>query len=153
MIFICIDSDFYVLQFFDISTTVDPSYVISLIRKLLPVVSGSDERHNHHMNADNVVQGVVAVSRNGVVDTSNGDPESMDIEDNHNEPTSEVRDTVSSCREPGLLGGSSVEETWEDHGCVLWDLAASRTHAELMVMDLYFEVMPFNVLLILFFGY
>ncbi|CAE6115387.1 unnamed protein product [Arabidopsis arenosa] len=133
-------------ELFDVSTTVDPSYVISLIRKLLPVDSGSDERHNHHMNADNVVQGVVAVSRNGVVDTSNGDPESMDIEDNHNESTSEVRDTVSSCREPGMLGGSSVEEAWEDHGCVLWDLAASRTHAELMVQNLILEVLHANLM-------
>ncbi|EFH50353.1 predicted protein [Arabidopsis lyrata subsp. lyrata] len=129
-------------EFFDISTTVDPSYVISLIRKLLPVDSGTDERHNHHMNADNVVHGVVAVSRN----TSNGDPESMDIEDNHNESTSEVRGTVSSCREPGMLGGSSVEEAWEDHGCVLWDLAASRTHAELMVQNLILEVLHANLM-------
>lgn len=139
---------FYVLQLFDISTTVDPSYVISLIRKLLPVDSGrtecdqsAKERHNHNMSDNNVVQDVVARSGNGFVDTSNDLPESMDIGGNHNEE----RDKVSSCGEPEKLSGSSMEEAWEDHGCVLWDLAASRTHAELMVMELDFEVMPLHI--------
>ncbi|KAI7743365.1 hypothetical protein M8C21_003548 [Ambrosia artemisiifolia] len=31
-------------------------------------------------------------------------------------------------------------EAWEEHGCVLWDLATSRTHAELMVQNLVLEV-------------
>ncbi|KAL0668946.1 hypothetical protein Bca4012_031650 [Brassica carinata] len=77
-------------ELFDLDTTVDPSYVISLIRKLLPVDSG--------------------------------DPENMDIGGNHNESTSEEKDKASS----------SVEEAWKEHGCVLWDLAASETHADLM---------------------
>lgn len=131
---------------FDISTTVDPSYVISLIRKLLPIDSRSeecdestDERHNHHMGDNNVVQDDVARSGNGFLDTSNGYPESMDIGGNHYEE----RDKVSSCGEPEKLSGSSMEETWEDHGCVLWDLAASKTHAELMVMEL--DFMPLNI--------
>lgn len=138
------------LQLFDISTTVDPSYVISLIRKLLPIDSGSEvcdqsneERHSHHMNASNVVQGVAARSGIAVLDT---DPESMDIGGNTNESTLEEKDRVTSCPEPG----SSMEEAWEDHGCVLWDLAASRTHAELMVMDLDFDVMPFGYLFLFF---
>ncbi|BAB10603.1 unnamed protein product [Arabidopsis thaliana] len=130
-------------ELFDISTTVDPSYLISLIRKLLPIDSGSDERHNDHMNTDNVVQGVVAISGNGVVETSNGDPESMDIGDNHDESTYEVGETVSSCPAPGMQDGSSA---WEDHGCVLWDLAASRTHAELMVQNLILEVLHANLM-------
>lgn len=128
---------------FDISTTVDPSYVISLIRKLLPIDSGSgecdqinEERHNYHTNPNDVVQGVVSRSGIGIVDTCSGDPESMDIGGNTNESTSEERDKVSSCQEPEKSSGSSMEEAWEDHGCVLWDLAASRTHAELMVLVL-----------------
>ncbi|CAN6934483.1 unnamed protein product [Brassica oleracea] len=76
---------------FDLDTTVDPSYVISLIRKLLPVDSG-----NEFVDA-----------------ASKGDPENMDIGSNHNESTSEEKDKASS----------SVEEAWEEHGCVLWDLA------------------------------
>ncbi|CAH2072135.1 unnamed protein product [Thlaspi arvense] len=136
-------------ELFDISTTVDPSYIISLIRKLLPIDSGSEEcvrsteeRHSDHMNANNVAQGVVALSGNGFVDTSNGNPESMDIGGNSNESSSEERDKVSSCRE----GWSSMEEAWEDHGCVLWDLAASRTHAELMVQNLILEVLHANLM-------
>lgn len=31
---------------------------------------------------------------------------------------------------------SAEEEVWEEYGCVLWDLATSRTHAELMVLKL-----------------
>ncbi|XP_010454558.1 PREDICTED: uncharacterized protein LOC104736293 [Camelina sativa] len=124
-------------ELFDISTTVDPSYVISLIRKLLPVDSSSEERRNNHMNANNVVQGV---------DTSNGGPESMDIGGYNNESTSEEKVTVGSGRETGMVSGSSVEEAWEDHGCVLWDLAASRTHAELMVQNLILEVLHANLM-------
>ncbi|KAG2285420.1 hypothetical protein Bca52824_045024 [Brassica carinata] len=47
----------------------------------------------------------------------------MDIGGNHNESTSEEKDKASS----------SVEEAWEEHGCVLWDLATSETHADLML--------------------
>ena len=113
-------------QLFDIDTTVDPSYVISLIRKLLPVDSGSEECDQstelRHMNANNAVQ---ARSGDGFVDAaSKGDPERMDIGGNRKESTSMEKDKVSS----------SVEEVWEEHGCVLWDLAASETHAELMVI-------------------
>ncbi|XP_010495384.1 PREDICTED: uncharacterized protein LOC104772472, partial [Camelina sativa] len=124
-------------ELFDISTTVDPSYVISLIRKLLPVDSSTEERRNHHTNANNVVQGV---------DTSNGGSESMDIGGYNNESTSEEKDKVGSCAELGMVRGSSVEEAWEDHGCVLWDLAASRTHAELMVQNLILEVLHANLM-------
>ncbi|KAJ0238794.1 ARM repeat superfamily protein [Hirschfeldia incana] len=135
-------------ELFDIDTTVDPSYVISLIRKLLPTDSGSGEsdqstevRHAHHMYANNVVQeGVVPRSGEGFVDASKGDPESMDIGDNHGkESTSEEKDKASS----------SVEaEAWEEHGCVLWDLAANETHAELMVQNLILQVLHANLLLV-----
>lgn len=29
---------------------------------------------------------------------------------------------------------SSEEKVWEEYGCILWDLSASRSHAELMVL-------------------
>ncbi|CAH8362326.1 unnamed protein product [Eruca vesicaria subsp. sativa] len=106
-------------ELFDIDTTVDPTFIISLIRKLLPVDSGSGQRtqikHNPRMDPNNAVQGVV---------------ESMDIgDDNHNESTSQEKD-----------------KAWEDHGCVLWDLAASTTHAELMVQNLILQVLHANLL-------
>ncbi|KAF2599227.1 hypothetical protein F2Q68_00007723 [Brassica cretica] len=126
------------LSLFDLDTTVDPSYVISLIRKLLPIDSGSEERDQstelRHMNANNAVQ---ARSGDGFVDAaSKGDPESMDIGGNRKESTSEEKDKASS----------SVEEAWEEHGCVLWDLAANETHAELMVHNLILQVLHANLL-------
>ncbi|KAG2282183.1 hypothetical protein Bca52824_053403 [Brassica carinata] len=55
---------------------------------------------------------------------SKGYPENMDIGSNHNESTSEEKDKASS----------SVEEAWKEHGCVLWDLPTSETHADLMLL-------------------
>ncbi|XP_022730759.1 protein saal1 isoform X2 [Durio zibethinus] len=85
-------------ELFDISTTVDPSYVISLIRKLLPVDSrnGEDEKDSRHGG------------------------------------------------ENARL--SAGEEVWEECGCVLWDLAANQTHAELMVQNLVLEVLSANLM-------
>ncbi|CAN7038242.1 unnamed protein product [Brassica rapa subsp. trilocularis] len=125
-------------ELFDIDTTVDPSYVISLIRKLLPTDSGSEECDEstelRHMNAKNAVQ---ARSGDGFVDAaSKGDPERMDTGGNRNESISMEKDKASS----------SVEEAWEEHGCVLWDLAASETHAELMVQNLILQVLHANLL-------
>lgn len=43
---------------------------------------------------------------------------------------SELMDTEHEIDGHGVPAG---EEAWEEYGCVIWDLAASRTHAELMV--------------------
>lgn len=43
---------------------------------------------------------------------------------------SEVMDTGQEIDGDGIPVG---EEAWEEYGCILWDLAASRNHAELMV--------------------
>ncbi|CAH8320175.1 unnamed protein product [Eruca vesicaria subsp. sativa] len=72
------------------------------------------------------------VKHNPRMDANNsvqGVVESMDISDNHNESTSQEKD-----------------KAWEDHGCVLWDLAASSTHAELMVQNLILQVLHANLL-------
>ncbi|CAN8301023.1 unnamed protein product [Cochlearia groenlandica] len=123
-------------EVFDVSTTVDPSYVISLIRKLIPVDSGGErcdkinERrdNHHHMDHNNVAQ-----------EQSDGDSDSMDVGDKYNNGfTSEEKEKQS--------GLSSLEEAWEDHGCVLWDLTTSRTHAELMVQNLILEVLHANLM-------
>ncbi|XP_052489414.1 uncharacterized protein LOC105792305 isoform X2 [Gossypium raimondii] len=108
-------------ELFDISTTVDPSYVISLIRKLLPV---------EPKNVDNTeIRG--SNCNNEVVNSSNDSCKSMDIVDDPTE--SEFRgegDEDSHKEEIARL--SAGEEVWEECGCVLWDLAANQTHAELM---------------------
>ncbi|KHG22654.1 Protein SAAL1 [Gossypium arboreum] len=108
-------------ELFDISTTVDPSYVISLIRKLLPV---------EPKNVDNTeIRG--SNCNNEVVNSSNDSCKSMGIVD---DPTkSDFRgegDEDSHKEENACL--SAGEEVWEECGCVLWDLAANQTHAELM---------------------
>lgn len=110
-------------ELFDISTTVDPSYVISLIRKLLPV---------EPKNVDNTeIRG--SNCNNEVVNSSNDSCKSMGIVD---DPTkSHFRgegDEDSHKEENARL--SAGEEVWEECGCVLWDLAANQTHAELMAV-------------------
>ncbi|XP_076935608.1 uncharacterized protein LOC143602354 [Bidens hawaiensis] len=75
-------------ELFDISTTVDPSYIISLIRKLLPPAMSATSTNDQEKNASPSVGDVC----------------------------------------------------WEEYGCVLWDLATSRTHAEFMVQNLILEV-------------
>lgn len=115
------------MQLFDISTTVDPSYVISLIRKLLPSGISSSIISSRGVDAcDSSDQGskgegteeiVLPPSENGTANSSNGEYEAMDT----------VNDTVQH------EGASVGEEAWEEYGCILWDLASSRTHAELMV--------------------
>lgn len=98
---------------FDISTTVDPSYVISLIRKLLPQ-SEDELLENKYENMDTIDQ----------VDHSNNHEEK---DDNSNDQETHVDPSVG-------------DDSWEEHGCILWDLATSRTHAELMVQNLVLEV-------------
>ena len=46
--------------------------------------------------------------------------EGMDL-DEHQPPTNRTSMSVG-------------DEAWEEHGCILWDLAASKTHAHLMVI-------------------
>ncbi|MBA0578770.1 hypothetical protein Gorai_021042 [Gossypium raimondii] len=122
-------------ELFDISTTVDPSYVISLIRKLLPV---------EPKNVDNTeIRG--SNCNNEVVNSSNDSCKSMDIVDDPTE--SEFRgegDEDSHKEEIARL--SAGEEVWEECGCVLWDLAANQTHAELMVQNFVLEVLLANLM-------
>ncbi|PON98747.1 Armadillo-type fold containing protein [Trema orientale] len=100
-------------QLFDVSTTVDPSYVISLIRKLVPTnVTVKQPSHT-----DNV-----CVAEEG-----------MDL-DNQPAPN------------PNHNSVSLGEEAWEEYGCTLWDLSATKTHAEMMVENLLLEVLSANLM-------
>ncbi|KAJ7947916.1 Protein saal1 [Quillaja saponaria] len=87
-------------ELFEISTTVDPSYIISLVRKLVPSL-------NFLINEE------------------------------------ENEDLCNRLRSGVTVG----EEAWEEYGCVLWDLAASKTHAELMVQNLILEVLLANLMI------
>ena len=78
---------------------------------------------------------------NQMVEESGNECEKMDIVNDGSRGGGGDKDT---CR--GLAG----DEVWEEYGCVLWDLAASRTHAELMVLIDFALLLPFGVLCCLF---
>lgn len=135
------------MQLFDVSTTVDPSYVISLIRKLLPPCSKSSilTRENEDQTCDSVVvesagecmeEGGLSKPENEVADVCNDDYESMDTVNAVGEvgghDAGDERSSNQDRHEVALVG----VKAWEEYGCVLWDLAANETHAELMVINL-----------------
>ncbi|XP_038719220.1 uncharacterized protein LOC120012045 isoform X2 [Tripterygium wilfordii] len=128
-------------ELFDIATTVDPSYIISLIRKLIPShVRSTDSSHGS--NVSHLEESTCLPSDN----KSNDNAESMEI----------VYDLTKSAHQGGGdedLGDefnrsaiSAGEEVWEECGCILWDLAASRANAELMVQNLVLEVLLANLM-------
>ncbi|KAM5584356.1 hypothetical protein ABKV19_003962 [Rosa sericea] len=135
-------------ELFDISTTVDPSYVISLIRKLLPANAG----YNHNSRGDvscGPVQGLnvddmekSALTPSGVPPPSTDTSEIMEINDDFNEDASHGENEAEQPGHGVLVG----EGAWEEYGCVLWDLSASKTHAELMVQNLVLEVLLANLM-------
>lgn len=132
----------------------DPSYIISLIRKLLPP-SPSRSVNNAH-KADAHESSIQASKGRGADNGASAAPgsESLDKLDNGYEEM----DTATECtgrdvedvREDGSCeldkdeGTLAREEAWEEYGCVLWDLAASKTHAELMVYELMLYFMYLN---------
>ncbi|XP_031281745.1 uncharacterized protein LOC116140246 [Pistacia vera] len=123
-------------ELFDISTTVDPSYIISLIRKLLPTNVG-----NGHAD-----ESTDSLSGDGVLSSPKHYFKAMDVVDGADRSSyfeGEAEDPCSKLEKAGLSAG---EEAWEEHGCVLWDLTASVTHAELMVQNLVLEVLLANLM-------
>ena len=129
----------FYFQLFDISTTVDPSYVISLIRKLLPTNLTGDQE----LRTENSGENVASMSKDGVLRPSENVAESIGVVEDfrelaHGESASDetFRWGVEQPGHNKLVG----EEAWEEYGCVLWDLASSKTHAELMVYGFSFFV-------------
>ncbi|KAL0417649.1 UNVERIFIED_CONTAM: hypothetical protein Sradi_1178400 [Sesamum radiatum] len=123
-------------ELFDISTTVDPSYVIALIRKLLP----SDIKDGvHAVRSDLICEQHKAEGRKeDAVDLreNGGEAEAMESFENYGkldrpEPRSDEHDQA----------GSTREEIWEECGCILWDLAASEDHAQFMSVGLLLAVL------------
>ncbi|KAK7261268.1 hypothetical protein RIF29_27577 [Crotalaria pallida] len=130
-------------EFFDLSTTVDPSYIISSIRKLLP--SGSASHSHSSFNG-------VALDGSEQGSLTNNKEEGAAVSaccdnDEHVKSSSKNMD-VDDCGEFSHQDSGSIsvgEEAWEESGCVLWDLAASKTHAELMVENFILEVLVANL--------
>ncbi|KNA21994.1 hypothetical protein SOVF_038050 isoform B [Spinacia oleracea] len=140
-------------EIFDISTTVDPRYIISLIRKLLP----ADERQGDDLlglsvwnnstqrsDADQIVDGASSPKRNSGLNNLNGDLETMESQPVGLEQPS--RSAGPDDNDTGLPKKTAREEVWEECGCVLWDLAANKEHAEYMVQNLVLEVLLANLL-------
>ncbi|KAJ1294141.1 hypothetical protein BS78_01G123200 [Paspalum vaginatum] len=93
-------------ELLDDTTTVDPSYTISLIRQLLPYGSNVEKEFS----------------------AKQGAPQEKDANSGN--------------------GGSAQPEDkdpWEECGCILWDLAASKPQAELMMNNLVLEVLLANL--------
>ncbi|XP_043704647.1 uncharacterized protein LOC122654569 [Telopea speciosissima] len=132
-------------ELFDISTTVDPGYIISLIRKLLPNVV----RDNTCSNVVNDHSGSIVsetasleecaadLPRAGAANVTDNEVEVMDTLDGHH-GLIEREDSFHGSEYPSATAGNA---TWEEYGCILWDLSASRTHAEFMVENLILEVL------------
>ncbi|XP_019199523.1 PREDICTED: uncharacterized protein LOC109193144 isoform X2 [Ipomoea nil] len=127
-------------ELFDISTTVDPSYVISLIRKLLPT-EVKDEGISGGQETEELKTASVSASENGEGMWANNENEAADMDDNFDKVDKFQGLDVRLCCESTKKGSSAGEESWEEYGCILWDLAASKTHAEFMVQNLILEVL------------
>ncbi|KAL4577009.1 hypothetical protein LXL04_013110 [Taraxacum kok-saghyz] len=128
-------------ELFDISTTVDPSYVISLIRKLLPPTMNAATTCDRVSGCDSATEGtngsLISQPEDNLMEKKH---ETMDITNQlGRSDNQEVHDGDSNDQKkhPDPSVGDS---SWEEHGCILWDLATSRTHAELMVQNLVLEV-------------
>ncbi|KAL6516727.1 hypothetical protein OROGR_020032 [Orobanche gracilis] len=125
---------------FDISTTVDPSYVISLIRKLLPSDVKNDECSTEigsirgETKTESRKEDAINLPENG------GEAEAMEFSDNCGE-----LDDPETRSDGQNRGGSAVERTWEECGCILWDLSASEDHAQFMVQNLILDVLLANL--------
>lgn len=150
------------MQLFDISTTVDPSYIISLIRKLLPP-SASSSINAHEVDAcDSSIQGskaqgteegALSESGNEVLNSQDNEYEAMDTVTEFVEiDVQDVRED-RSCHQDKQDVTLAGEEAWEEYGCVLWDLAASKTHAELMVLVLISHYIALRYLIFICFKY
>ncbi|KAL8496462.1 hypothetical protein ACS0TY_020250 [Phlomoides rotata] len=115
---------------FDISTTVDPSYVISLIRKLLPSDAKGGE---HDIGSGLIHEELKTVGENEDTTKSienGGEAEATESSENYGKL--DVQEPKNNQNE----GVSAGEQTWEECGCILWDLAASEEHAQFMEIGL-----------------
>lgn len=135
-------------EVFDISTTVDPSYIISLIRKLLPL--NASNMRNSYGNEDagcdtsvtNIDEGDQVLSSSGTVSKCLG----IEIADGSDKLDDKKGEDEGACPKSEQLISSSEEKVWEECGCILWDLSASKSHAELMVQNLVLEVLSANLM-------
>ncbi|CAH9072777.1 unnamed protein product [Cuscuta europaea] len=127
-------------ELFDLSTTVDPAYVISLIRKLLPtevkVGGASGEQKTEELTTTSA-----SSFENGEGMQTNHENKSLDVVNDFNKAETVNGFDGVLCRESTKKGSTAGEDAWEEYGCILWDLAASKTHADFMAQNLILEVL------------
>lgn len=145
---------FFFFQLFDIPTSVDPSYIISLIRKLLPTNVKNDHNScgvdgdngpNEGSKIDLIEESASSSPKDRVRGSPDHNSEAMDVVNGFEKSSYQDGDDENLCRKVEKPGVSAGEEVWEEYGCVLWDLAASRNHAELMVFVLTLCILFSNV--------
>lgn len=133
-------------ELFDISTTVDPSHIISLIRKLLPVENGcySLRRKTDDLPSfeEHKIENDEKIFQERGVQNGGNQSEAMDSIE-----TFVVPEVLDDCmhHQQKNYESSVVEANWEEFGCTLWDLAANETHAELMVQNFILDVLLANL--------
>lgn len=139
------------VQSFDIPTAVDPSYIISLIRKLLPSTQPNSPGFKR---ADVFESNVTSISNSGennavlpdvmMEEISTTEPSTKIIipDGSHGDAIRSHEDAdegLSHRKEESDASDNPEEDVWEKYGCLLWDLASSQSHSELMVYELPLE--------------
>nr|BAF36360.1 hypothetical protein [Ipomoea trifida] len=100
-----------------------------------------DEATSGGQETEELTTASVSASENGVGMWANNENEAADMDANFDKVDKFQGLDVRLCCESTKKGSSAGEEAWEEYGCILWDLAASKTHAEFMVQNLILEVL------------
>lgn len=80
--------------------------------------------------SDACLSGDRVLSPSGTVGKCQG----IEITDGSDKFADQEGEEEGSCPRLEQPISSSEEKVWEEYGCILWDLSASRSHAELMVL-------------------
>lgn len=78
----------------------------------------------------NIDEGDQVLSSSGTVSKCLG----IEIADGSDKLDDKKGEDEGACPKSEQLISSSEEKVWEECGCILWDLSASKSHAELMVL-------------------
>lgn len=120
----------------DDTTTVDPSYTISLIRQLMP--KGSNVLKEFCVK-ESFPEEMSANSDDG----ESRQPDNKDPSGKSDKPGFPDEQSVNS--DDGESTKPDEKDQWEECGCILWDLAASKPQAELMIDNHVLEVLLENL--------
>lgn len=110
--------------------------MISLIRKLLPSDAKGGE---HNIGGGLIHEELKSEGKNeDTIKSIENGREAEATEFSENDGKLDGQEPKNDQNE----GESAGEQTWEECGCILWDLAASEDHAQLMVLFFFFFAVP-----------